>query len=313
MELLRALSTFVRVVDLGSFSAVAREENTSHTAVTRLIGQMEDHFGVRLFQRTTRHLSLTEEGQDLLSHAHHVLEAASEMEGALGRNRAEPNGTVRVGVPVGVARLLVPALSVLAKRYPRLSVDLVVGDHFDDLVHDRLDLAVRTGAPGDTALISRAVGWFGRAAVASPAYLEQRGAPSHPDELAEHACIVHGIGGDGGLWRFTGPDGTIDVAVNGPLRANNSEVVRQAALAGLGVALLPEVQVVDDIRSSRLYRVLTQYPTERRQAFVVYPSRRHLPPRTRAVIDFLVTGFKDVEARMADERVWGESDTIWLV
>ena len=313
MDLLRGLGTFARIVDLGSFSAVAREQRTSHSAVTRQISQLEAHFGVRLFHRTTRNLSLTEDGQDLLGHARHMLETAQDMESALGRSRAEPNGTVRLGIPVGVAMLLIPRLAELTQRHKRLTLDLVVGDRFEDLVHERLDVAIRTGSTEDTSLIARAVGLFGRAAVAAPAYLERHGAPATPHDLVRHACILHGAGPDPGIWRFMGADGPVEIPIDGQVRANNSEVVRHMALAGLGIALLPEAQIVNDIRSSRLYRLLPDFPTERRQAFVVYPSRRHLPPRTRVVIDFLVTGFKDAEARMANERIWGERDTAWLV
>ncbi len=313
MDLLHALVTFVRVVETGSFSAVARETGTSHSAATRLIGQLEDHFGVRLFHRTTRRLSLTEDGQDLLGQARHLIETTQEMEATLGRRRASPTGLVRVGIPPAVATLLVPQLSSVFQRHPGLSVELVVGDRFDDLVEERLDLALQRAQPGDSSLVARAIGTFGRVLVAAPAYLERRGAPQQPADLTAHSCVIHENGADSTRWRFTGPDRPIDVAVTGPFRSDNSEVVHRAALAGHGIAYLPELQVVDDIRAARLYRLLADYPSERGQVFVVYPSRRHLAPRTRVMIDCLVEMGRALEAWLADARIWGENDTTWLV
>lgn len=313
MDLLHALETFVRVAETGSFSAVGRETGASHSAVTRLIGQLEAHFGIRLFHRTTRRLSLTEDGQDLLGQARHLLEVADDLQGSLGRNRMSPAGLVRVGVSVGAAMMLVPRLRGLFARYPELAVELVVRDRFGDMIEERLDVALQLGQPGDASLVARAVATFGRVTVAAPAYLERHGAPATPADLANHACIIHETPPDSATWHFSGPQGRVTVRVDGPLRANNSEVARHAVLAGYGIALLPEQLVLDDIRAARLYRLLQDYPSERQQGFVVYPSRRHLPLRTRVVIDFLVEQVKLVEARLAEARVMGETDTVWLI
>jgi DNA-binding transcriptional LysR family regulator len=313
MDLLRALGTFVRVVETGSFSAVARETGTSHSAATRLISQLEDHFGVRLFHRTTRRLSLTEDGQDLLTHARHLLETTQEMEEALGRQRASPSGVVRIAMAPAVATLLVPQLPRVFERYPDLLVELVVGERISDLIEERLDLALQPGQPSDASLVARTIGTFGRVLVAAPAYLEKRGAPAHPTDLVQHSCVIHERGADSARWRFTGPDGPVDVQVSGPFRADNSEVVHRATLAGYGIALLPELQVVDDIRAARLYRLLADYPSGRNQLFILYPSRRHLAPRTRVMIDVLVEMGRALEAWLADARIWGENETTWLV
>lgn len=313
MDMLRALGTFIRIVETGSFSAVARESNTTPSAVTRLIGQLEEHFKVRLFHRTTRRLSLTEDGQDLIGHARPIVDAASDLEDTLGHQRTAPTGRVRVGLTAGAARLLTPALADLLGRYPGLSVEFVIREQPGDLIEDRLDLAMRLGQPSDASLVTRSVGEFGGALIAAPSYLEKRGAPSTPAGLAGHSCIVQDAGPGSATWRFAGPGGPHTVEVTSAFSTNNSEVIRQAALAGHGIALLPEPQVLDDILAARLYRLLPEYPTERTQAFLVYPSRRHLPPRTRVVIDFLVERFNAVGARLADERVWGEYETVWLV
>jgi DNA-binding transcriptional LysR family regulator len=313
MDMLRSLETFVRVVETGSFSAVARESNTTPSSVTRLIEHLEDRFQARLFHRTTRHLSLTVDGQDLLGRARHVIDAATDLVDTLGHQRTTPTGKVRIGLPAGAARLLTPAFASLFGRYPGLAVEFVILEQISDLIEDRLDLAMRWGQPSDVSLVARSVGEFGRALVAAPSYLEKHGAPATPSDLAQHSCIVHDAGPVSTNWRLLGPEGPQDIEVIGKFSATNSEVVRQAALSGHGIALLPEPQVLDDILGARLYRLLPDYPTERTKIFLVYPSRRHLPPRTRVVIDFLVERFSEVGARLSDERVWGEHETVWLV
>jgi DNA-binding transcriptional LysR family regulator len=313
MDLIAGLQTFVRVVETGSFSAVARETNSSQSAITRQVAQLEEHFGVRLFHRTTRKLSLTDEGQGLLSRARHLLEEAEDLEETFGRAGGEPAGLVRIGLPVGAAILLVPEFTALMRQYPGLSLELVANEEMNDLVEDRLDLALRFGQSPDTSLVSRSIATLGFAPVAAPAYLERYGAPSHPSELARHICIIHEIGPDAGHWSFTGPDGTVDVDVTGAFRSNNTLVVRQAALSGYGIALLGDPITVNDIRSSRLYRLLPDYAARRRPAYIVYPSRRHMAQRTRVVIDFLVERFKILETRLRDGREWGENEATWLV
>jgi DNA-binding transcriptional LysR family regulator len=172
---------------------------------------------------------------------------------------------------------------------------------------------MRLGQPTDTSLVARSVGEFGHALLAAPSYLERRGAPSNPTGLLGHSCIVLDTGPGSATWHFNGPGGPHIVDVSSPFSSNSTEVVRQAALMGHGIALLPEPQVLDDILGARLYRLLPDYPTELTKAYLVYSTRRHLPPRTRVVIDFLVERFAAVGARLADQRVWGEHETAWLV
>jgi DNA-binding transcriptional LysR family regulator len=190
---------------------------------------------------------------------------------------------------------------VLLDQYPGLAVDLVIREHFNNVIDDRLDLAVRVGQPSDAALVARSVGGFGRALVAAPSYLEKRGAPVAPAELQGHRCIVHDSGPGSAQWRFNGPGGPFEIDILGALTATTSNVVRQAALAGHGVALLSEPLVHEDIRGGRLHRLLPDYPTERSQLFLIYLSRRYLAPRTRVVIDFVVEQFKAAGSRLAED------------
>jgi DNA-binding transcriptional LysR family regulator len=313
MDLITGLHTFIRVVETGSFSAVAREENSSQSAVTRQVAQLEEHFGVRLFHRTTRKLSLTDEGQDLVGRARHLLEEAENLEDTFGKDGGTPTGLVRIGIPVGAAILMVPEFTMLLNQNPGLAVELVVSEQINDLVADRLDLAVRFGQSPDTSLVSRALANVGSAPVAAPAYLERHGAPEHPSDLANHTCIIHERGPDSTHWGFNGPEGPIDIEITGALRSNNTLIVRQAAVSGYGIALLGDPLTINDIRAGRLYRLLPDYTMARRPVFVVYPSRRHLARRTRVVIDFLIDSFRHLEARLRSGREWGESDSTWLV
>src|ERR1700733_8910977 len=313
MDLINGLRTFIRVVETGSFSAVAREENSSQSAVTRQVAQLEEHFGVRLFHRSTRKLSLTDEGQDLVTRARHLLEEAEDLEDTFGKDGGTPTGLVRIGIPVGAAIMMVPDFTGLLARYPGLAVELVVSEQMDDLIAERLDLALRFGQSPDTSLVSRALATLGSAPVAAPAYLERYGAPEHPSDLLNHTCIIQDTGPDSNHWVFAGPDGPVDVEVASAFRSNNSLVVRQAAVSGYGIALLGDPLTINDIRSGRLYRLLPNYAARRRQAFIVYPSRRHLAQRTRLVIDFLIDAFRHLEARLRDGREWGETDATFLV
>jgi DNA-binding transcriptional LysR family regulator len=288
LDLLGALGSFVRVVEAGSFSAVARQERTSQSTITRQIGQLEDHFGVRLLHRTTRRLSLTHDGQDLLVHARHLLDTAQGMEAALGQHRSAPVGHVRLGTSVAFGMFLAPRLPALFDRHPGLSVEIVMRDSTTDMIEERLDLATHFGPPPDSSVIARQIGLFGRIAVAAPAYVALRGEPERPEALAGHECLVHAREPNAADWPFVGPAGTFTVTVKGAFAANDSAAVHLAALAGLGIALLPETQVSDDVRNGRLVRVLKDWASPRVPAFIVYPSRRNLAPRTRVVLDFVV-------------------------
>lgn len=181
------------------------------------------------------------------------------------------------------------------------------------MIEERLDIAMQVGQPSNSSLMARAAGAFGRTLVAAPIYLERRGAPARPADLAEHTCLVHEIGPDSAVWRFDGPDGTEEIRINSAFRANNAEVVHRAVLAGNGISMVPEALIVDDIRAARLYRLLPKYKSGRQPAYVLYPSRRHLAPRTRVLIDFMIEQASQAAARLQQDDVWGDTDRVWLV
>lgn len=299
MDLLGALGILVRVVETGSFSAVARERELSQAAVARQVSQLEEHFGVRLFHRTTRKLSLTDDGEMLLGLARPVLDGVDGLEAALGRQRGSPIGLVRVGVTVAASRLLAQRLPILLADHPGLKVELVVGDRLGDMIDERLDLAMRVGEIKDASLVARRSGTAVRVVAAAPSYIKRHGEPSSPADLANHTCIVHGVGPNSDVWTFVTPDGSKDFRVSGGFLANDVRAVHLAARTGYGIAYLALFEVADDLRNGRLVRVLRDFPAPGVPFSLVYPSRRHLAPRTRLVIDFIWEQVRQVEAELA--------------
>jgi DNA-binding transcriptional LysR family regulator len=299
MDMISALRCFIRVVETGSFTAVARESRISQSAVTRQIAQLEQHFKARLFHRTTRHLSLTDDGQSVLTHALRLVDGADEMEAALGRQRISPTGLVRLGTSIAGALVLAPRLPLLLARHPGLMVELVIRDQFSDMVEARLDLEWRSGEIADASLVARRIGETGRAVVAAPSYLQQYGAPSVPDDLIAHTCLIHSAMPDPNTWRFVGPEGPLAVHVTGAFIANNSAVVVRAVRAGHGIALLPEIEVVDDLQAGRLRRLLKDYPSQIMPVYIIYPSRHNLAPRTRVVMEFVIEQMREIQALLA--------------
>ena len=302
MDLLGALEVLVRVVETGSFSAVARERELSQAAVARQISQLEEHFAVRLFHRTTRKLSLTDDGQMLLGLARPVLDGVEGMEAALGRQSASVVGLVRVGVTVTAIRFLAQRQPILLADHPGLKVELVVSDRFGDMIEDRLDLAVRVGEITDASLVLRRSWTAERVAVAAPGYIKRRGMPLTPADLAHHTCIVHDVGPDSDMWTFVTPDGPREVRVSGGFLANDVRAVRLAAESGYGIAFLALLEVFDDLRSGELVRVFSGFPAPALPVSLVYPSRRHQAPRTRLVQEFILEQVRQVRAALETDE-----------
>jgi DNA-binding transcriptional LysR family regulator len=291
--LLEHIRTFVRAVETGSFTAVAAEQGQSQPTVSRQISALEDHLGVRLLQRTTRALTLTDEGRSYYAHARGLLDAVEEAALAV-RPDAAVRGTLRIAAPLAFARLhLMPRMARFLDDHPDLRTDWVLGDRPVDLVEEGVDLAIRIGRVTDQGLIARRIGKMRRMTLARPDYFVQHGRPLHPNDLTSHDCIVYTGLATLDEWHFAGPDGApIVVKVSGRIRVSASEGMRSALLEGLGLAVCPTWLFTDEIETGVIERVLMDYEPDPLPIQAVYPTRRLVPPRVRAFVDYLLDEFR---------------------
>ena len=288
MDLVGPMRTFVRVVDAGSFTAVAEQLNTTQPTISRQIAALEDHLGARLLTRTTRALTLTDDGRAFYDHALRALEALGEAENAVGRRRSKPTGQLRIAAPVVFGRLhIVPRLPAFLNRYPDVAIDLIMSDSFTDLAEQGIDLAIRVGEITDPGLIAKRIGQVRRVTVASPAYLRAHGTPRAPSDLQHHNCIVYSRLSTGNRWIFESESGPIAVDVKGRFRADNSEAVREGVIGGLGIAVIPAFAFTEEISTGKVKILLGKHEPKRLPMNAVYPSRRFVPLKVRAMIDYL--------------------------
>ena len=287
MDLLSALHSFIRVAETGSFSAVSVEARVSQPTISRQIAMLERHFGVRLFNRTTRKLTVTEDGRSLLALAREIEETLEAAESAFGRRRASPSGVVRMSSPTAFGFYLISKLGRFAERYPDITLDLVMRESFGDLVEEGLDLAVRVGPLTESALISRRIGSIERILVGAPEYLGRKGIPTDPRELRQHSCIAYAYNTPDRSWIFSQAGREVRIPVDGIFRSNNSEAAHRAVLAGLGIGLLPITLVADELAAGRLVRVIADWETPGLPIHIVHSGPRALPLRLRTVVAFL--------------------------
>ena len=303
MDLLVPLRTFVRVVDAGSFTAVAAEQNTSQPTISRQVAALEEHLGTRLLTRTTRALTLTDDGRAFYEHARRVLEAVSEAEGVVGRRRGKPAGLLRLATPVVFGRLeIVPRLPDFLGRFPDVTIDIVMSDGFTDLVEQGIDLAIRVGEVTDPGLIARRIGIVRRVTVAATSYLKRYGVPQRPHDLSNHECIVYTRLATGNRWSFESTDGPVSVEVAGRFRADNSEAVREGVLGGLGIAVIPDFAFRSEIGTGEVEVILKANEPKSLPMHAVYPSRRFVPLKVRAMIDYLAHEF-ELDPRLATHTI----------
>jgi DNA-binding transcriptional LysR family regulator len=277
MDRLRLMETFVRVVETGNFSAVAREERTTQSAVSKQVQALETMLGAKLLVRSTRSHALTEAGKRYYERCRQVLDTLEEARVEVQRTENEISGVLRVAAPVSFGRLhIVPRLKAFFERYPQLKIDLQLDDGFVDLVVGGIDLAFRVGELKDSRLIARRIGTAHRAVLASPDYLARHGEPQHPAELRDHQCIVYTGLANLNEWNFQDEDGgQHTVRIKGNLQSNSSEAIRQAIIVGIGICYTPLWVYGDDIRAGRVKPILTRYRAPPLPLNVVFqPARR---------------------------------------
>jgi DNA-binding transcriptional LysR family regulator len=290
---LARIRAFVQVFDAGGFSAAARQHGRSKALLSKYVTDLEDYLGVRLMNRTTRKLSLTEAGEAYYREASQLLQQLDDLDSAILDQTTAPRGLLRVSAPRNFGEMiLAPAIYAFLAAHPDVSLDLRLEDRFVDLVDEGIDVALRISAAQDSSLIARKIVDMAHSVVASPAYLKARGTPKVPEDLRQHAAIVDTNLSGQANWRFVVDNATQSVHVDGPVRVNSPLSARDAALADLGIALLPGYLADPMIASGRLVRILDGYLQTGSSLQAVYPHRRHLAGKVRALIDHLVAWFE---------------------
>ena len=304
MDRLTAMQIFVRVVESGSFSAVAREMGTTQSRISKQVSALEKGLAARLLSRTTRALSLTQEGERYFDQARRLVAEISEAESDLRQSGQELSGWLRVAASVGYGRLkLMPLIKTFLSDHPGVKVDLRLNDGFVDLVEQGIDVAVRIGDLADSSLIARRVGSSRRALFASAAYLRSLGTkaplPQVPADLLQHNCIVYSELATQNAWTFTaGPKAPVEIGTQitirarGNLQTNSSEVVREAVLSGMGIAYSPYWLLEDQLQAKKLQILLPDWPVTPIPIHLLSPSQRSNSAKVRAFADHVLAHSK---------------------
>ena len=296
MDRIGDIALFLRVLDLGSISAAARSLDLSVAVASQRLKRLERDLGVRLLHRTTRRLHATPEGVALAEQGRPLVEDLEALTGGLRQAAEEITGTLRVTASASFGRqYLSPLLPEFLALHPRVKLSINLTDQMVDLVSAGFDMAIRIGALDDSTLVARKLAVNHRVLCASPDYLRRHGVPRTPQELTEHECVLLvGTQGRQDVWRFgDGAGGEIAVRVRGHMETNYGELVRDAVVAGLGIAVHSSWHVCNDLREGRLVQVLADYPIADSGIYAVMPQRRLVPPRVRAFADFLAERFAD--------------------
>lgn len=292
MDRLAAMQTFAKVVETGSFTKAAEALGISRTMATVHVGRLEEHLRVRLLNRTTRRLSLTEAGTAYYERCATLLAEMASLEGSLEAMVEEPAGVLKISAPVSFGVLhLAGALAEFAGRHAAVRYDVGLNDRTVDLVEEGYDLAIRIAQLVDSSLVARRIASTKLCICASPEYVKREGAPKDPRELARRQCLGYAYAGKGDKWVLDGPGGIAEVRVRAESRANNGDLLRMLAVHGHGIALLPDFIVADDLKARRLVRLLPRFDAGELGIFAVYPSRKFLSAKVRTLVDFLVTHF----------------------
>jgi DNA-binding transcriptional LysR family regulator len=292
MDKFLEMQTFAAVVDAGSFVKAADALAMSKAAVSRYVGDLESRLGVRLLHRTTRSLSLTEEGQVFHARCKELLSEVDEAEAEITSGIADASGLVRVNAPVTFGiRHLAPLWGEFRAMHPKVTLDVTLVDRVVDLVEEGYDLAIRIATLPNSTLISKRLSTTRMVLCASPRYLEARGRPRHPAELAEHAIIAYSYWSTKDEWHFDGPQGKVSVRTQACMHTNSGDTCRAAALVHQGVILQPSFLVGEDLLAGRLVELMPEFKSIDLGIYAVYPTRKHVSPKVRVLIDFLVDCF----------------------
>lgn len=292
MDRLLAMKVFASVVEASAFSRAAEQLHISNTAASRHVAELEQHLGVRLLQRSTRRLSLTDAGANYYERCRQILADVEDAEATAGSAEGQVRGSLRISLPHSFGlQYVAPLIPEFCRRYPLLQLELNFSDRLTDLVEEGVDLALRIALDINTSLVARKITDIRIVCCAAPDYLARAGMPAVPEELARHTCLTYAYAEKGDTWRFLNEDGEHSVSVKGEFRANNGEMIRLAGLAGQGIMLQPTFLVGDDLRAGRLVRVLPTYQFANRTAYAVFLPAARRSARVRTMVDFLLEAF----------------------
>jgi DNA-binding transcriptional LysR family regulator len=295
MDRYLAIETFIRVVELKSFTAAADALEMSRTMASKHVADLEGRLGIRLLNRTTRTLSLTEAGQEYFDRTKAGLAMLDEATAVAANLAVAPTGRLRLNVPMSFGiRHVAPALSDFLRAHPQIKVDLTLNDRLVDLVDEGYDMALRIGRLRDSTLVARQLAPCRMIVAASPAYLASHGTPQHPDDLSQHACLAYTYWSDRDTWRFSKGDQSSDVTISGPLVSNNGDSLATAAIQDAGVILQPSFMISDALRDGRLQQLLRDWTATELGVFAVFPPGRSVTLKAKAFTDFLATRFRKV-------------------
>ncbi len=295
MGTLDGIRAFVRVVEAGGFAAAARDMGLSRSVVNRHVIQLENELGTQLLRRSTRQVTPTETGMAFYDRCRQILSELDEAIGAVAELQDAPTGHLRVNAPMSFGTLhLSHAVADYMSRYPDVHVELMLNDRFVDPLEEGFDVTVRAGEPQvSTSLMTREIAPVRRVVCASPAYLEARGEPLHPNDLRHHRCLHYGYQASGIHWRLRGPDGDRSVSIGCVMWSNNGEVLKDAAVNDQGVVLLPTFVVGEALQLGQLRTILPDYQPPQVMLCALYPRHRHLSAKVRLFVDLLVDRFRD--------------------
>lgn len=294
MDAITRMRCFIQVVDSNGFSAAAREMGRSKALVSKYVGELEDELGVRLLNRTTRQVSLTEVGEAYYKEAAEILQRIDDLQASVQSSHQEVRGRLRVSAPRSMGDdMLNKAMMEFLVQYPDIKLDLRLEDRFVDMVEEGFDLAVRVTQLEDSSLIARKIAPFRTVICATQDVVERHGAPNVPADLATRPCIIDTNYRYKQNWAFQNDGERLSVAVKGPLEVNSAAAARDAALAGLGFLRTPLFFVAGDVENGDLVVLLEQFEEPMRGIYAVYPHRRHLSAKVRALVDFLVEWFSN--------------------
>lgn len=293
MDRLQAMQVFVAVVELGSQSAAAEHLDLSRPVVSRYLAELEDWVGARLMHRTTRKLSLTAAGLEILPRCRQMLDLSGDMQAAVSTSDDAPRGMLRISASTSFGQAqLAAAMTEFVVRYPGVSVDLQMLDRTVNLVDERIDLAIRMSNDLDPNLIARRLTVCRSVICASPGYLREHPTPQRVEDLSRHNCLTHSYVGKS-LWHFEQDGEQVSVPVQGNISANEASTLLQTTIAGAGVAMLPSYQAGTHIKNGELIRLLPHAEPRRMNMYAVYASRKHMPSALRSLLDFLVLKFPE--------------------